>query len=83
MKCVAPCGMPLREATQLPVHWTGWINMTGLGDGMEDRQLVVSQDCRTLYLLPVRAGGNGRRRSYAADILPMPSHANPVLILRW
>ena len=50
---------------------TGRINMTGLGgDGMEDRQLVVSQDCRTLYLSSVRAGGMGGADLYAADILP-------------
>lgn len=60
-----------RSATNTQFSGAGRIGMTGLGgDGIEDRQLVVSADCRTLYLSSVRTGGMGAGDLYAADILP-------------
>ena len=61
----------LRTGTSFQFVGAARISMTGLGgDGLQDRQLVVSADCRTLYLSSVRAGGMGGADLYAADILP-------------
>jgi hypothetical protein len=60
-----------RSATNYQFVSASRIDMTALGgNGQEDRQLVVSADCRTLYLSSVRSGGMGGADLYAADILP-------------
>ena len=44
------------------------IDMSAIGEAMEDRQAVVSADCGTIYFSSVRAGGAGGADLYAADI---------------
>ncbi len=46
----------------------GRVPMGAIGEGIEDRQMVVSADCRTAYLVSVRSGGAGGADLYAADI---------------
>ena len=47
----------------------GTTAMPGIGEAMEDRQAVVSSDCRTIYFSSVRTGGAGGADLYAADIV--------------
>lgn len=47
---------------------TGNLPMGSIGQGTEDRQIVVSNDCSTVYLVSVRAGGAGLGDIYAADV---------------
>lgn len=47
---------------------TGTLPLAGIGAGTEDRQMIVSTDCSTVYLVSVRAGGTGGADIYAADV---------------
>ena len=47
---------------------TGNLPMGNIGQGIEDRQLIVSDDCSTVYLVSVRSGGTGLADLYAADV---------------
>jgi hypothetical protein len=47
----------------------GRIDLSGsIGEAIEDRQAVVSSDCKTIYFSSVRTGGAGGADLYAADI---------------
>jgi hypothetical protein len=58
------------ERSDLQYQFTtaGRVPMGAIGEPIEDRQAVVSNDCRTIYFSSVRAGGAGGADLYAADI---------------
>jgi hypothetical protein len=57
-----------RTDFQFQFDSTGRIDLSSLGESVEDRQAVVSPDCKTIYFSSVRAGGAGGADLYAADI---------------